>query len=85
MIPVNVGDDLSITPTLATDFIKVQSSTDEKILVELYSLEGSLLYKAEKNSGDKVDIGFLPDGYYVIKVRKMDQVLVSKFLKSRVD
>lgn len=81
VLTLNRDDDLSIAPTLATDFIRVNSSGTEKISVSVFSLEGEFLLNQEMRTGDNLDIKFLPDGYYLIRAVVRDKVVTSKFLK----
>ena len=46
----------------------------------IYNINGSLVYTG-KVSKTSFDVGHLPSGYYVTKIQKEDDVLVSRFIK----
>lgn len=83
--PVSENGDhnLFIQPALASDYIQIESRDKERVSIEVYSLEGKVLFSAEKNPDDVIDIAFLPDGYYIVRLTAKDKIRTVKFLKQQ--
>lgn len=72
---------IKVAPNPSSNYISLQiPTTDDNIAVEIYNMNGVLVYD-EKHSSKTVHIGNLPNGIYCIKATTNGKVYSSKFIK----
>ena len=56
---------ITLLPNPASDFIKISSSTTEKLSVKIYAADGKLMITGSYTSGEQISISQLATGMYV--------------------
>ena len=86
--PYNEKGDLLMSPNPVVDRAKIHFSCfeEEKVSLQLYSLQGQCVYQSEffqdqAQSDHVLDIGFLPPGSYLAKVSSSGKYFVQKICK----
>ena len=79
------SDEINIYPNPAYSIISIESrSVNGRALINIFSNSGQLLYTKEIEENNKnLDIGFLPEGTYLIQINTNDSNHYSKFIKLR--
>lgn len=73
---------LNIYPTLATDKIYIDNKEIEKLNLTIYNIVGKcMLQKELSNGSNKIDISFMPNGIYLIKVTSTNWTVQQKLIK----
>ncbi|OFX37771.1 MAG: hypothetical protein A2X08_01830 [Bacteroidetes bacterium GWA2_32_17] len=82
---VNIIDNskyLNIYPTLATTQIYIDYKEIERLNLTIYNVVGKCMLQKELNNGsNKIDISFIPQGIYVIKVSSTNWTIQQKLIK----
>ena len=77
-LPEEEQDNILIYPNPARSFFKVDGIEDQ-VTINIYSVTGNLMLRKE-NSHNRLDISALPNGIYIIVIRKSEKILLSKKL-----
>jgi peptidoglycan/xylan/chitin deacetylase (PgdA/CDA1 family) len=76
--PVSVVSHMYIYPNPATDYIEIMNA-DAYIRYSIYNIVGQLL---KQGQGNRIDIGFLPQGIYIINIDADKKTSQLKFIKN---
>jgi photosystem II stability/assembly factor-like uncharacterized protein len=73
----------NIFPTVTSDFFTIKSEKEEIVSVDIYDLQGKLMWSEKNNFLEKnITVNNLPSGMYVVKVKaKNNQCMVKKLIK----
>lgn len=69
---------ISVFPTLFTDFVTIESDNKDDLTIQVYSLSGhEILTKRLTSSSSQLDLSFVPSGSYIYVIRnaKDNQVI----------
>jgi len=69
-ITENIPISVFVNPNPTTNEIYLKGIEDEKVIIEMFSLTGELLFQKEIYSTDKIDISMLPVGSYFIRIKE---------------
>jgi Secretion system C-terminal sorting domain len=74
--------DVLISPTVATDFISIQSMYDFK-RITIFDINGKILKISSNTEGVPLDISYLPKGFYLLQLSdNKERSVVKKFIKN---
>ena len=72
------ADELKAYPTLVTDVLNLETTVNERLTVNVFSVLGN---RVHRSIGNKVDMSSLSSGLYIVKVRAGNKVSNIKVLK----
>lgn len=76
----SVGSDLKVFPNPATQFLNL--NTNENGEVRVYDMKGLCVLKTVYTSGDRVDVGALVTGTYILEFERGGSIQRTRFIKA---
>ena len=77
-----IAMDVYPNPVESVTTVSLNSQLAEKYDVKVYSMSGQIVYQGQFNSGEnKLNVEFLPSGFYTIQARTETNVAVDRFIK----
>lgn len=74
-VPLKMKPELKVFPNPAKNWVELQFPFADEKTIELYSMNGDLLFREKVQSASlKMDLNFLDSGIYSIKIKTKDQV-----------
>ena len=77
----NLQNEISVYPNPANDVIIIVSNSPGNYLVEIYSVDGRLLYNYESNGTSEIDVSNFESGIFIITIKSNDVVQKERILK----
>jgi uncharacterized protein (TIGR02145 family) len=78
---LNFNHEINIYPNPATDKIIIDKVNRQKLHITIYNLIGDIVLKREIDDNTVIDISFLTNGVYLIKVISIDKTVQKKIIK----
>ncbi len=80
----NLVDMPEIYPNpISGDFINIEirDLTIENLKVRLYDIMGNLVYSTKLSGTSKIDVSYIPSGFYILKLIKLEKTFTYKIVK----
>lgn len=71
-------DIITLLPNPATDYIRINSTTTERLNVKIYSADGRLMITGTYTTGEQISIGKLTPGMYVATINDKTYKLIKQ-------
>lgn len=74
-------EEISIFPNPTSDFLNVPLELGARDRYEIFNSKGQVAKSGSFGDGTRIEVGDMPEGYYLIRVTNRDRVLNSRFVK----
>ncbi|GAB1857174.1 hypothetical protein MHTCC0001_20100 [Flavobacteriaceae bacterium MHTCC 0001] len=71
----------AIYPNPVENVMHIKGLADSESNIKIYSLAGKLISKNSLGLSSKLDVSYLPSGYYILKVTSRNDITAIKFIK----
>jgi hypothetical protein len=77
----NSQDEITVYPNPANDKLNVETNNPGNYLVEIYSVDGRLLYNCKLNGTSEIDVSKFESGIFIITIKSNDHIQKERVLK----